>query len=82
MLQGAIFGGFLGWYIIHTFEKVIDNNVTQEAAQLIAALVFSVGGALLGYCYKRSMLFLFGVAMGVQLASIINVVIITRKCLR
>ncbi|OQR91622.1 hypothetical protein THRCLA_22444 [Thraustotheca clavata] len=72
VFQGAILGGFLGWEVgqaMSGYAKASSPFLNLGVACAIA-LIF----ALFTLLMKRLVQFLFGVALGIQLGSVLNIV--------
>ncbi|KAF0701076.1 Aste57867_8373 [Aphanomyces stellatus] len=72
ILQGAILGGYLGWYVGGAFGTSAEN--ADGMINLIVAVALGFFLAVITCCMKGLMRFLFGVALGVQIGSFLNIV--------
>ncbi|CAK4638637.1 hypothetical protein LEN26_005781 [Aphanomyces euteiches] len=71
VLQGAILGSYVGWYIGLAFGESSENKSVLTSLAVAIALGLFLG--VLTCCMKGFMRFLFGVALGVQLGSVLNI---------
>ncbi|ETV75628.1 hypothetical protein H257_10028 [Aphanomyces astaci] len=72
ILQGGILGGFVGWYIGDAIADSIGKHT--PVLNLITAIGFTLFFAFFTCMLRLFMKFLFGLALGVQIGSVLNVV--------
>ncbi|ETW06735.1 hypothetical protein H310_02901 [Aphanomyces invadans] len=72
VLQSAILGGYMGWYIGGAFTESAESKHVMVNLSVAVALAFFL--SVFTCCMKGVMRFLFGFALGVQLGSVANIV--------
>ncbi|ETW06737.1 hypothetical protein, variant [Aphanomyces invadans] len=71
VVQGGILGGVVGWYVGNAIADSIDKHTPVVA--LVTAIGFTIFCAFFTCVLHHCMQFLFGLALGVQVGSVLNV---------